>query len=99
MHVLARVKTDPTNRGTINFDAKNCGRLLNYLLLQEFVRIFDRVRMRKKIAQPEPDFRLFACLTSDSASFIRHGRMVQLSRTRCINYFVSNLMPAFWTSR
>jgi hypothetical protein len=28
MHVLARVKIDPGNRGTVNLDAKKCGRLL-----------------------------------------------------------------------
>jgi len=43
-------------------------------------------------------FRLFACFASDPASSSRHGRIVHRSKTSCIDYLASNLMPAFWTS-
>jgi hypothetical protein len=56
MHILPRVNADPANRGTVNLDAKNCRRLLNYFLLQEFMRVIDCVRIRKEVAQPEPNF-------------------------------------------
>src|SRR5438045_8879718 len=36
----------------------------------------------KRSRRPSQTLRLFTCLTSDSASSIRHGRMVQLSRRR-----------------
>jgi hypothetical protein len=48
------VNADPANRGTVNLDAKN--KLLSYLLLQEFMRVIDCVRMRKEVAHSEPNF-------------------------------------------
>ena len=42
--------------------------------------------------------RLLACFASDSASSNRHARIVHPSKTSCIDYLASNLMPAFWTS-
>src|SRR5437762_8238778 len=50
MHVLARVNTDPSDGRALNFDAKFHFRLFAYGLLQEFVRVLDRVWMREKIA-------------------------------------------------
>jgi hypothetical protein len=51
----------PTAAPSIS-DAKICRRLLSYRPLQEFVRVLDRVRMRKKIAQSEPDFAIVRVL-------------------------------------
>jgi hypothetical protein len=40
----------------VNLDAKFRCRLFAYRSLQKFVRVLNRVRMRKKIAHREPDF-------------------------------------------
>jgi hypothetical protein len=56
MHVLARVNTNPADSRTLNLDAKFHFRLFAYGSLQEFVRVLDRVWMREKITDPQPDF-------------------------------------------
>src|SRR5204862_7971993 len=54
--------------------------------LSSIARIHARHRLctdtEKRSRSPSQILRLFTCLTSDSSSSIRHGRMVQLSRTR-----------------
>src|SRR5436305_9004932 len=62
MHVLPWVNADPASRGTVNLDTKICRRLLSYLLLQEFMRVTDCVRMRKEVAQAEPNFSVVCVL-------------------------------------
>src|SRR6266550_2626434 len=42
----------------------------------------------KRSRRPSQTFRLLACFASESPSSSRHGRMVQLLRTRCIDYLV-----------
>jgi hypothetical protein len=55
MHVLAWVNTNPAAGCALNLDAKFHYRLFAYGALQEFVCVLDRVRMREKIAYPQPD--------------------------------------------
>ena len=56
MHILPRVNTDPAGGRALNLDANFHFRLFGYRSLQEFVRVLDRVRMRKEIAYRQPDF-------------------------------------------
>ena len=56
MYVLTRVNADPTGGNTFNLNAKFHFRLFVHHSLQEFVRVLNRVWMRKKIAQRDPDF-------------------------------------------
>ena len=99
MHVLARVNTDSADGRAVHLDTKFHFRLFAYGPLQEFVRVLDRVWMREEIAYPSQILRLFACRATDSASSIRHGRMVQVLSTSCIDYSLSNVIPVFCTSR
>jgi len=74
IHILSGMNTYPANRCVRNLNTKLHFRLFAYSSVQEFVRAFDRVRMREEIAHCPPDFAIFACLASDSASSSRHGQ-------------------------
>ena len=56
MHVLAEADTNSAGGYALNLDAKFRCRLFAYRSLQEFVCVIEGVRMRKTIAQREPDF-------------------------------------------
>jgi hypothetical protein len=56
MHVLPGVNPHSPDSSAVNLNAKfRCG-LIAYRSLQEFLRVLDGVRMRKQVAQREPDF-------------------------------------------
>ena len=55
MNVAAKMNTDSTNSHTVDFNAKICRRLRSRRVLQKFVRVIGCVRMRKRIAECQPD--------------------------------------------
>jgi hypothetical protein len=73
-YVLAGVNTNSAVRCALNLNAKFRCRLFAYRSTQEFVRIVDRVRMRKNIAQAEPDLATVGVLRQPL-------RVIQSSRT------------------
>ena len=56
MHILTGVNTYRAAGRALNLDARFHFWLFAHRSLQEFVRVLDRVRMRKKIAYHQPDF-------------------------------------------
>jgi hypothetical protein len=65
------------NSSAVNLNANfRCG-LVAYRLLQELVRVGDRVRMREEIAQPAPDFAIVRVLRQRS-------RVIQSPNESCI---------------
>jgi hypothetical protein len=87
MHVLTEANTNATAGYAVDLDTKIRRRLSAYRSPQEFMRVLDRVRIRKRSRSASQTLRLFAWWASDSASSDRHGRIVQLFRTSCIDYF------------
>jgi hypothetical protein len=63
MHVLAEANTNSTRSCAFNIDAKICRRVLRHRPLQEFMRVIGAIRLRKKIAQREPDFAIVRVLS------------------------------------
>src|SRR2546423_869163 len=55
VHVFARTKADPAGGLTVDLDAKILPRFIGDRASQKILCVFYRVRMRKRIAQSEPD--------------------------------------------
>src|SRR5262249_45492630 len=56
MHVLTRVNTDSADSRVIDVDAKSCSRMFRCRTMDELMRVFNRIWMRKRIAHRQPDF-------------------------------------------
>ena len=62
MNIFADANADPADGCSADIDAKTGGRLRAHGALQEFIRVVDCVRMRKQIAQPQPDLAIVRIL-------------------------------------
>jgi hypothetical protein len=62
MDVLAQANADPADRRALNLNTKICRRMSVHRLLQKFLRVVVRVRMRKSIAQGGPHFAIISPL-------------------------------------
>ena len=100
MDIFTEANADSTDGCSPDIDAKADGGLHAQGALQKFIRVVDRVGMRKQVAQPKPDFTIIRIL--------RQGRRVvrapvtnraAFELERHFHGVPPNLIPAFCTSR
>src|SRR5262249_58764120 len=59
MHVLSRSEADSTNCRAVHLDTKILSRQAGDRTLQKIFRVFDCVRMRKRITQTKPHLAIY----------------------------------------